>query len=203
MSSPVLAGVPLGRARTVALLVHGRNQDEAVMLDVVARLGLDDVGYVLPVAPGATWYPGRYFDPVEVNQRHLEAALDTFEAALGLIAAAGVGDERVVLGGFSQGACLIAELAARRPRGWAGAAVLTGSLLGSDGALVTPAPQNGMPMFFGSSRHDAWITLERAQVTARAFEQAGAAVTVEVYDDREHFINDRAVEGLRRLLLAG
>jgi phospholipase/carboxylesterase len=201
--APVLAGAALAQARRVALLVHGRNQDETVMLDVAQRLALTDVAYVLPVAAGGTWYPGRYYDPLEENQPDVNVALDSLQSALELAAGAGVADARVVVGGFSQGACLIAELAARRPRRWAGAAVLTGSLLGADGELVTPARQAGMPMFFGSSRHDEWITLERAQVTANAFAQAGAAVTFEVYDDREHLINDRAVNGLRRLLGSG
>ena len=201
-TAPVLAGAPLDRARVVGLLVHGRDQDEAVMLDVVERLGLDDVGYILPVAAGRTWYPGRYFDPVAENQPQVDWALAAFEAALVLAGQAGVGDERIVVGGFSQGACLIAELAARRPRGWAGAAILTGTLLGPAGERVVPAEGvRDLPMFFGSSRFDEWIAPSDAQATADAFAAAGARVTAEVYDDRVHEVNEAAVAGLRRLLV--
>lgn len=202
--APALAGVPLEQARAVGVLVHGRDQDEQVMLDVVSRLALDDVGYLLPVAAGSTWYPGRYFDPLPANQPHVEWALAAIEAAIAVAGRAGVPDERIVIAGFSQGACLIAELAARRPRPWAGAAVLTGTLLGPRGARLIPAAAvRGLPMFFGSSRYDDWIELADAQGTARAFEAAGARTTFEVYDDRTHWVNDEAVAGVRRFLARG
>ncbi len=201
--SPVLAGAPLERARMAAVLVHGRDQDEQLMLDVVRRLSLPDVAYVLPVAAGREWYSGRYFDPVGENEPHVSWALEALMAAIAVPGHAGVPDERVVVAGFSQGACLIAELIARWPRPWAGAAVLTGSLLGPEGDRRTPAPVPGLPMFFGFSRYDEWIAPERAHDTARAFAAAGAQVTVETYEDREHHINDRAVAGLRRLLTPG
>ncbi len=197
---PVLAGAPLERARMAAVLVHGRDQDEQLMLDVVRRLSLPDVAYVLPVAAGREWYSGRYFDPVVENEPQVSWALEALVAAIAVANQAGVPDGRVVVAGFSQGACLIAELVARWPRIWAGAAVLTGSLLGPQRDQVTPAPVAGLPMFFGFSRYDEWIAPERAHGTARAFAAAGARVTVETYQDREHHINDAAVRGLRRLL---
>jgi phospholipase/carboxylesterase len=198
--APVLAGVPLDTARTAALLVHGRDQDEREMLEVAARVGLPDVAYVLPVAAGRTWYPGRYFDPLSVNQPWLERALDVCDAAIARAHSAGIADDRIVVAGFSQGACVVAELAARRPRPWAGSAILTGALLGPTGERVVPTRVDGLPMFLCASRHDDWIALDDALATARAFEAAGANVTFEIYEDRAHHINDRAIEGLRRLL---
>jgi phospholipase/carboxylesterase len=198
--APVLAGVPLERARMAAVLIHGRDQDEQVMLDVVARLGLSDVAYVVPVAAGKVWYPGRYFDPLPANAPWIAWTLDALDAAIACVHAAGIGNERLVLGGFSQGACMLAELVARRPHPWAGVAVLTGTLLGPDGETTQPARVDGLPMFFCASRHDEWIRLERVEATAEAFAEAGALATLEVYDDREHLINDQAVAGLARLL---
>jgi phospholipase/carboxylesterase len=202
-AAPVLAGVPLDHARMAAVLVHGREQDAQVMLDVVARLGLDDIAYILPVAAGKIWYPGRYFDPLPENAPWVAWALDALDAAAARPAAAGIPPERVVLAGFSQGACMVAELVARRPRRWAGAAVLTGTLLGPDGEATRPARAEGLPMFFGSSRYDEWVKPARVEATAAAFAEAGARVTLEMYDDREHVINDQAVAGLRTLLSAG
>ncbi len=184
----------------VAVLVHGRDQDENAMLDVAARLGLGDVAYVLPVAADRSWYPGRYFDPLPVNQPWLEWALDACETAIARAHRAGMADERIVVAGFSQGACVIAELVAGRARSWAGAAILTGTLLGPPDERVVPAGVDGLPMFLCASRHDDWIALDDALATARAFEAAGANVTFETYEDRAHHINDRAIEGLRRLL---
>jgi phospholipase/carboxylesterase len=180
-----------------AVLVHGRDQDERDMLDVAARLRLPDVTYVLPVAAGRSWYPGRYFDPLQVNEPALESALDACEAA---IAQTGMDDRQIVVAGFSQGACVTAELVARRARSWAGAAILTGTLLGPPGERAVPAGVERIPMFLCASRHDDWIALDDALATAGAFEAAGASVTFETYEDRGHYINDRAIDGLRRLL---
>lgn len=198
--APVTAGRPVERARMACVLVHGRDQDEGVMLDVIERVDLDDIAYLLPIAAERSWYPRRYFDPLSHNEPYLTWAIEACEVALANAHAAGVSDERIVTGGFSQGACVLAELLARRPRRFAGAAVLTGSLLGRAEERITPAPVNGLQMFFGLSRYDEWIALEHAQATAQAFEQAGAVVSFETYDDREHHINDAAVAGLRALM---
>jgi phospholipase/carboxylesterase len=197
----VLAGAPLASARMAALMVHGRGQNEHAMLDLAARLHLDDVAYVLPVAAGRRWYPGRYFDPVRVNQPWLDWALDACDAALARCRDAGVDDGRIAVAGFSQGACVIAELAARRARPWRGAAVLTGTLLGPAAEWEAPEAVAGLPMFLCASRHDEWIGLDDAQATASAFDASGALVTFEAYDDPGHHISDRAVAGLRRLLI--
>ena len=171
------------------------------MQDVVHRLNLRDVAYLLPVAAERSWYPGRYFDTVSVNEPHLSWAIEACEAALAMAHAAGVPDRRIVLGGFSQGACVVAELLARSPRRLAGAAVLSGSLLGRP-AERRPAPLDGLRMFFALSRYDEWIALADAQATVAAFERAGAVVVLETYEDREHHISDAAVAGLRAPLTA-
>jgi predicted esterase len=199
MNPPVLAGVPLARARAVGVMIHGRLQRPDVMLDAVARLGLDDVGYVLPVAYEHSWYPGRYFEPVAHNQPDVTWSLSALELTLARVIDAGVPPERTVLAGFGQGGCLVAELVARAPRPFAGVAVLAGGLLGPDGEQAEPARVDGLPMLFACSRHDEWIELERVQSSARAFERAGALVEVEIYDDREHAIGDAAVAATRNL----
>jgi phospholipase/carboxylesterase len=200
--APVRAGAPLDRARVACVLVHGRDQDEGVMLDVVERLHLNDVAYLLPVATDRSWYPGRYFDPPGANEPQLSWAIEACEAALDTVRAAGIDDDRIVVGGFSQGACVIAELLARRPRPFAGAAVLTGSLVGPPDQRIAPCRADGLRMFFAVSSHDQWVALGDVRATAQAFERSGATVAFEVHDDRVHHINDRAVAGLRALLTA-
>ncbi|MGH2857060.1 MAG: hypothetical protein ACRDMJ_06200 [Solirubrobacteraceae bacterium] len=86
----IAAGAPPGADRTAAVLLHGRDQDQHVMLDVVGRLALDDVSYLLPVATGHSWYPGRYFDPLSANRPDLDHALAACEAALERLRRAGV-----------------------------------------------------------------------------------------------------------------
>jgi phospholipase/carboxylesterase len=190
---PVTVGPPVAGARRVAVVVHGRNQDPEYMLEhLVARLEAPDVAFVLPAAAERSWYPARYFDPREANEPWLGHALAAVEAAIG-----GVEPERVVLAGFSQGACLVADLLARAPRPFAGAAVLTGAFIGPH---PEPAGLAGVPVFMESSRYDEWVALDDVQATAEAFEAAGARVELQVSDDREHRIRDAAVAGVRALL---
>jgi phospholipase/carboxylesterase len=159
-----------------------------------------DVAYVLPAASGGSWYPGRYNEPRIVNEPQLGQALEAAEAAIAEVLDAGVPQERVVLAGFSQGACLVADLIARDPRPFAGVALLTGALIGPDDEVTRPGPLNGVPVFMETSRHDEWVALERVEATARALEEAGARVELQVSDDREHRIRDAAVAGVRALL---
>jgi phospholipase/carboxylesterase len=190
---PVSAGSPVAEARRVAVVVHGRDQDPAYMLEhLVARLDAPDVAFVLPVAAERSWYPARYFDPREANEPWLGHALAAVEAAIG-----DVEPERVVLVGFSQGGCLVAQMLARAPRRFAGAAILTGALIGPQAEV---APLDGVPVFMETSRHDEWVALDDVEATARALEVAGARVTLEVSDDREHRIRDGAVAGVESLL---
>ena len=114
----------------------------------------------------------------------------------------GVPPERIVLAGFSQGACLAADLLARRPGACGGGALLTGALIGPDGDVTEVRPQGGLPLFVLTSRHDGWVALDRVEATAAAFAAAGAQVELQVTEDREHRIAPAAVAGVRRLLSA-
>jgi predicted esterase len=194
---PVLAGAPPGEA----VLVHGRGQDPSYMVEhLVTPLGLDGVSFVLPAAAERSWYPDRYSAPRAANEPWLSGALEACDAAVEQVLAAGVPAERIVLAGFSQGGCLVADLVARRPRPYAGVGVLTGALIGPDGDVTAVAHLDGLPVLMASSRHDEWVALERVEATARAFAAAGADVTLRVSGDREHGIGAEAVAGVRDLL---
>jgi phospholipase/carboxylesterase len=197
----VIVGRALARARRVAVLLHGRTQDPTDMLeDLVLPIDDPDVAYVLPGASGGSWYPGRYFEPRIVNEPSLGYALEAAEAAIAAVLDAGVPPQRIVIAGFSQGGCLVADAIARNPRPYAGVAVLTGALIGAEDDVTKPGRLDGLPVFMETSRHDEWVSLEHVEATARALEAAGARVTLEVSDDREHRIREAAVAGVRALL---
>ena len=197
----MIVGRALARARRVAVLVHGRAQDPTYMLEHLV-LPIDDpeVAFVLPAASGGSWYPGRYMEPRIVNEPALGHALEAAEAAIGAVLDAGVPPQRIVVAGFSQGGCLVADAIARNPRPYAGVALLTGALIGAEDDVTKPGPLDGLPVFMETSRHDEWVALEHVEATARALEAAGARVELQVSDDREHRIRDAAVAGVRALL---
>jgi phospholipase/carboxylesterase len=184
----------------VAVLVHGRDQDAGAMLDLAQRLERPAAAYLLPEAADRSWYPGRYDQPLECNEPELTEALDAMASAVDATAAlAPSGD--VVLVGFSQGACVVAELLARRGAvNVAGAAILTGALIGEHGADRPVAALDGLPVAMVSSARDDWIPAGPVLATAEALREAGAAVTLEITQDPEHHIDDVAVAAVRALL---
>ena len=193
--------MPLEDAGLAAVVVHGRDQDPAYMLEhLVQRLRLSAIAYLLPAAAGGSWYPGRYFDPRAANEPWISRALEACEATVAIALRAGVPAERIVLAGFSQGACLLADFIARRPRPYAAAALLTGALIRAPEERSPLPPLDGLPVVMVSSRHDEWVSIEDVYATARAFETAGACVDLEVLDTREHLIAPDAVERVRTLL---
>jgi phospholipase/carboxylesterase len=196
----VRAGSP--DAGVAAVLVHGRDQDPSFMLEVAQRLGLDDdVAYVLPRASGRSWYPGRFYDPMEDNEPCLGWSLAAIEAAVAQARDGGRPLPRIALVGFSQGACIVAEHLARRPEPYGAAAILTGALFGTPDTDRVPAGSLGdLPMFFGIAQDDDWIPVDAVRDTVTAFQRAGARCELRVYDDQEHGVNDDEVAAVRTLL---
>jgi len=196
----VTAGNP--DAAVAAVLVHGRGQDPGFMLEVAQRLALDDqVAYVLPRAAGRSWYPGRFFDPIEANEPWLGWSLEAIGAAVSAARVGGRPPARVALVGFSQGACVVAEHLARRPEHYGAAAILTGALFGQPTIDRLPAGSlAGLPMFFGIAQDDDWVPVAAVRDTVAAFEHAGARCSLHVYEDDEHRVSDDEVAAVRALL---
>jgi phospholipase/carboxylesterase len=191
-------------AAAAAVLFHGRDQDAEWMLDVARRIDLDDtVSYILPRAAERSWYPGRFYDPMEDNEPWLGWSLQAIEAAVALAASRARPRSRIALVGFSQGACILAEHLARRPEPYGATALLTGALFGTpDLERVPVGSLDGLPMFFGIAEKDDWIPIEAVRDTVAAFQRAGARCELRVYDDEEHGVNDDEVAAVRGLLLS-
>jgi phospholipase/carboxylesterase len=189
-------------AAVAAVLFHGRDQDPEWMLDLARRIDLDDrVAYVLPRAADRSWYPGRFYDPMEDNEPCLGWSLQAIEAAVGLATSRGRPLSRIALVGFSQGACILAEHLARRPQPYGAAAILTGALFGTPDVDRMPVGSlDGLPLFFGISERDDWIPLPAVRTTVAAFQRAGARCELRVYDDEEHGVNEDEAAAVRNLL---
>jgi phospholipase/carboxylesterase len=194
-------GDPPGEAGLAVLAVHGRGQEPVYLWEVAQRVAAVGTAWYAPAAPGRTWYPQRFTEPLEANEPHLSAALRTVDAVLDTLARDGFGAERVVLLGFSQGACLLAEHLLRHPHRYAGAALLTGGFAGPPGSARSVAGDlAGTPVLLATSSRDAWVPVERVRETAALLGGAGAEITVRIDDDPEHHVNDDTVAAVRALL---
>jgi phospholipase/carboxylesterase len=188
-------------AAVAAVLVHGRDQDPEFMLEVAQRLGLDDaVAYVLPRAADRSWYPGRFYDPMEDNEPWLGWSLEAVEAAVVQARSGRRSLPDLALVGFSQGACIVAEHLARRPEPYGAAAILTGALFGTAAERLPVGSLGGLPMFFGIAQGDDWIPVDAVRDTVEAFRRAGARCDLHVYDEQDHGVNDDEILAVRTLL---
>ena len=187
----VTAGVPLGESRAVTIMVHGRHATPRSILDLVPRLDRPSWTYLAPSAADNTWYPLGFMTEIEKNEPALSSALHALGRLVDDVAARGIRKDHIVLLGFSQGACLTAELAARRPDQYGAVIVYSGGLIGPLGtAWNCPGSFGGTPVFLGCSDMDAHVPKARVDESAEVFARMGARVTKRIYPGMGHLVND-------------
>jgi predicted esterase len=198
---PVLTlGPAVADARRVVICVHGRGASAEDILGLARTLRLKDVAFVAPQAAGHTWYPYSFLSPTERNEPGLSSALRVLGGLVSSFEAEGIGADRIGLLGFSQGACLSLEFAARHARRFGGIAGLSGGLIGPAG---TPRDYAGMfdgaPVFLGCSDVDSHVPVERVHETADVLRRMGARVDERIYPGMGHLVNDDEVEAVREM----
>ena len=197
-----VAGVPVGGAGMVVVMLHGRTQDPSYMRENVAqRLGRTDLAYLLPAAADQTWYPESFLEPVERNEPRLGWALERIDDVRRLLGRAGIDDRQIIWLGFSQGACLVSEYVARSSHRFGGLVSFTGGLIGPpEVELTRPTGVTGMPMLLTTSDIDEWVPLHRVEETATIFRAAGADVEMVVSRGTGHEIVDDSIDRCRTLI---
>jgi predicted esterase len=184
------AGRPLETAAAVAILLHGRGATAESILDLARALGQDRFAYLAPEAAGNTWYPYSFLVPIERNEPWLSSAIARLARLVGELESHGFGGDRVLILGFSQGACLSVEFAARHARRYGGIAGLSGGLIGPPGTPRDyPGSLGGTPVFLGCSDRDPHVPLERVEESATVLERMGARVTTRIYPRMGHTVN--------------
>lgn len=196
------AGPPPESAAATILLMHGRGATAESILTLHAELKLPRVAALAPQAAGRTWYPESFLAPLAANQPYLDSALARLAALVGDLLGRGIPSERIVLMGFSQGACLSLEFAARNPRRYGALLGLTGGLLGPPGTPRDyPGSFDGTPVFLGAGDPDPHVPFARVQETASVLSRMQASVDLRRYPGLPHTINDDELEACRDLVM--
>jgi predicted esterase len=195
------AGASAPDAKAAVILLHGRGASARDILSLAGAFGRTDIVYVAPQATGNTWYPHRFLVPRAENQPHLDSALRVVGRVLADLADSGLPPHKVVLAGFSQGACLASDYAARNPRRYGGVIAFSGGLIGDMVAASDfSGDLAGTPAFVGCSDVDGHIPADRVRLTAEVLETLGAEVTVRLYPGMGHTINQDEVEAAKHIL---
>lgn len=194
-------GAPLERAQAAMVLLHGRGASAADILALAGEFDAPGFAFLAPQAAGAQWYPNRFIAPVEANEPWLSHALDAVQSVLAEVEGAGVPAERAFVLGFSQGACLALEFAARRPRRFGGVIGLSGALIeNGDRPREYERGLDGVPVFLGCSDADFHIPLARVQRSAAVLQSLGAQVDARIYPGLGHTVNLDEIEAVTALM---
>jgi predicted esterase len=182
------------------VMIHGRGATAEDILELAAEFKQSGFAYLAPQAAQHSWYPNSFLAPMSSNEPGLSSGLAVIAALLEQLADAGIPTESTILLGFSQGACLALEFAARNARRYGGLVGLSGGLIGPDG---TPRNYGGSledtPVFLGCSDSDFHIPRERVEQSAEVLQQLGGNVTAKLYPRMGHTVNRdeiRAVQGM-------
>jgi predicted esterase len=195
------AGPPPEDADAAIVLVHGRGATAESMLSLYEELGVETVAAIAPQAAGHTWYPQSFLAPIEANQPYLDSALTRIESVIADLLTAGLPSERIMLLGFSQGACLTSESIARHPRRYGAVMALTGGLIGPPGTPRDyPGSLAGTPLFLGTSDPDPHVPFARVQETQAVLTRMGAAVELRRYPGMPHTINEEELDICRTMV---
>ncbi len=185
----VTTGEPLASASTAMILLHGRGATAAGILDLKRVLNKEGMHFLAPEAVNHTWYPYRFIAPTSQNEPYLSSALALVDDQVQHLEQAGISRDRIVIAGFSQGACLASEYVARNPARYGGLIAFSGGLIGAPEEL--PDYQGSLdqtPVFLGCSDYDPHIPLQRVNETAQILEGLGATVNKQIYPQMGHTI---------------
>jgi predicted esterase len=197
------AGAPLDQARAAVICVHGRGATTRDILALAGEIDAPGVAYLAPQAANNTWYPNRFSMPIATNEPWLTSALEVLDRLAANLSEQGFPPERVALLGFSQGACLALEYAARHPRRYGGLVGLSGALIeNGDQPRTYSGDLAGTPVFLGCADEDFHIPAGRVERTADLLTQLGAAVATRIYPGLGHTVNRDEINYAEAMLRA-
>ncbi len=199
----LFSGEPLKTARAAMILVHGRGASAEDILGLAREFPAPGLAYLAPQAAGHEWYPYSFMAPLESNEPGLSSGLAVIASLLSQIAEAGIPAERTILLGFSQGACLSLEFAARNTQRYGGVVGLSGGLIGPSGTPRDyPGSLENTPVFLGCSDKDFHIPKARVELSAQVLQHLGGDVTMRLYPNMGHTINRDEVRVVHEIVKA-
>lgn len=199
---PVLTyGRSLADADVAMIMIHGRGATAHDILMTAWEMNASTAAYLAPQAAQNTWYPYSFLAPLDQNEPDLSSALVCLADLLQEVQAAGIPTERTLMLGFSQGACLATEFAARNAQRYGGIIALSGGLIGPQGSPRDyDGDLAGTPVFMGCSDVDPHIPLWRIDETQEVLENMGGSVDKRIYPGMGHFVNEDELAAVRAML---
>ena len=189
------SGKPLAEAKAAMILIHGRGASAPSILELANLLHHPDMSYLAPQAANSTWYPYSFLSPIPQNEPGITSGLQVITDLLRMIEEAGIPKNKIILAGFSQGACLSSEYLARNPDRYGGLLAFSGGVIGPlDMARNDSGDLKQTTIFLGCSDIDAHIPLRRVEETADIFHNLNGRVNKQIYPNMPHTINQDEID---------
>ena len=205
ISQLAASGASLKEAKKVMIMIHGRGASAQSILSLSQYFDATDIAFVAPQASGGSWYPYSFLAPMDQNEPGLSSALQMIgELVEKLETEYGFARADIYLLGFSQGACLSLEFAARNAGRFGGIFGLSGGLIGPEGTPRNyPGSMSETPVFLGCSDVDHHIPKERVIESGEVFEQLGAKVKLQLFKNFGHSVNEEEIAAVNQILKFG
>ena len=194
----------IATAERIVVAIHGRGATADSIVQRARELTGDapGVAIVAPQAEDNAWYSGSYRLAREEHSEALETAVKTINDVVARVRAEARHGARLLLFGFSQGACLTLEVFTRGLARIAGVVALAGSRIGPPSAWPTPSAEvAGVPVLLGVARKDRWLDLGDVEASAQTLGSAGARVETILEQGDLHAMSGRQRVSARELLL--
>ncbi|WP_322889075.1 MULTISPECIES: alpha/beta hydrolase [unclassified Yoonia] len=203
MTDPVFHGADQGAAQVICIVVHGRGQTQADMLDsIVARVAVPGVRYVLPKSEGHGWYAARAIDPL--TDETLIAMHGGVREVTEVINAerSAAPDVPVLLCGFSQGACLSLETLMCQPKIADAVCLFTACRIGAETDKLPMKQLAGLTVYASCGDADPWIPVDAHYRMLADLTRAGARLRTDMFPGRPHEVTDTEIAVLSDMLRA-
>jgi len=195
-SQALRLGKTLAEADGALILVHGRGASAEDIAGLASYLPAGNLAVLAPEAQQGTWYPQRFFLPLEENEPWLSSGLDLLEALITEAHAAGIPYERIGIAGFSQGGCLALEHAVRHPRRYGFVAGLSSALIGPQKTPRTEADLLGTPVLVACAENDPHIPLPFVEESAGILAAFRGDVTKRIFRGSDHTVFPEEIDWL-------
>jgi phospholipase/carboxylesterase len=187
-------------AKSAMILIHGRGSTAESILSLTEEFNGENYLFAAPQANSNTWYPHSFLAPVRDNEPGITSGLKVISDLIEKLNKSEIPDREIILLGFSQGACLALEYAARNAKSYKTVIGLSGGLIGNklDETRYSGSFEN-CKVFLGCSDIDPHIPLERVNQTETIMKKLNASVTKRIYKNMGHTINEDEINFIRSI----
>jgi phospholipase/carboxylesterase len=191
----------INSVKSAMILIHGRGSTAESILSLTTEFHDKNYLFAAPQANGNTWYPYSFLAPVKDNEPGITSGLKVISDLIEKLNKSEIEDKEIILLGFSQGACLALEYAARNAKSYKGVIGLSGGLIGEE---IEDERYEGSfencPVFLGCSDIDPHVPLERVNQTETIMQKLNASVTKKIYKNMGHVINEDELNFIHSIL---